>query len=288
MTTSQTLLTTSVTCTLKFQYNLFYYTILSTNILAVARPVTMASTSSSDPLVFYDIASGPPVHPYAPNPCKVRYALNFKRANFVTKWTELSDVEATRKSLGLDPVRFFGNGEPFYTLPALKDPSTDKVVGDSFDIAVYLDKKHPDGPSLFRNSIGLYAAFNAHMDTIFTTGAALCAQSMPFNPETAEQDKAEFCRRIGVKTWDEILVRGEDRKKLLSAFQVALGDAAKCFRFSDGPFIGGKEADYADIIVGGWLMFLSQTLPEWDEVRTWHGGLWGKLHDSLEPYRGTW
>jgi hypothetical protein len=74
----------------------------------------------------------------------------------------------------------------------------------------------------------------------------------------------------------------------LNAFQVALGEAAKYFRFSDGPFIGGKEADYADIIIGGWLMFLSQTIPEWEEIRTWHGGLWGKLHDGLEPYRGTW
>ncbi|KAI1375697.1 hypothetical protein F4677DRAFT_422151 [Hypoxylon crocopeplum] len=248
----------------------------------------MASTSSSDPIVFYDIASGPPVHPYAPNPWKTRYALNFKRVNFVTKWIELADVTPTRKSLGADPVRFFSDGEPFYTLPIIKDPSANNtVVGDSFDIAVYLDKKYPDGPSLFWHSIGLYAAFNAHIDTIFPTAAPLCSDSFPFNPETAGQCKAEFCRRAGVKTWDELIVRGEGRKKVLDAFQAASGEAAKYFRFSDGPFIGGKEADYADIIIGGWLMFLT-LLPEWEEIRTWHGGLWGKLHDALEPYRGTW
>ncbi|KAH6639984.1 hypothetical protein BKA67DRAFT_588197 [Truncatella angustata] len=248
----------------------------------------MATAPPSNPILFYDIASGPPVHPYAPNPWKARYALNFKRANFVTEWVDLADVTSTRKSLGAEPVRFFSDGEPFYTLPAIKDKSSDTVVGDSFDIAVYLDKKHPSGPLLFRHSIGLYAAFNTHIDSIFPTAAPLCSQSMPFNPETAEQCKAEFCRRIGVKTWDELIVRGEDRRKILSAFQVALGDVAKYFRFSDGPFIGGKEADYADIIIGGWLMFLSQTVPEWEEIRTWHGGLWGKLHDGLEPYRGTW
>lgn len=248
----------------------------------------MATTSSSDPILFYDIASGPPVRPYAPNPWKARYALNFKRANFVTEWVDLSQVTSTRKSLGADPVRFFGDGEPFYTLPAIKDTSTNTVVGDSFDIAVYLEKKYPNGPSLFRHSIGLYAAFNTHIDSIFPAGVALCTQSMPFNPETAEQSKAEFCRRAGVKTWDELIVRGEERRKVLSAFQIVLGEAAKYFRFSDGPFLGGKEADYADIIIGGWLMLLSQAVPEWEEIRTWHGGIWGKLHDGLEPYRGTW
>lgn len=250
-----------------------------------------SSTSSSDPIVFYDIASGPPVHPFAPNPWKARYALNFKCAHFTTEWVDLADVTSVRKRLGADPVRFFGDGEPFYTLPLLKDPSADNtVVGDSFDIAVYLERKYPEAPSLFPNasSIGLYASFNAHMDNVFPMGAALASQGMPFNPETEEQCKAEFCRRMGVKTYDELIVRGEARKKILDAFQNSLGDVAKYFRFSDGPFIGGKKADYADIIIGGWLMMFCETVPEWNEIREWHGGLWGKLHDALKPYRGTW
>ncbi|KAI2628190.1 hypothetical protein GGS21DRAFT_540585 [Xylaria nigripes] len=249
----------------------------------------MASTSSSsDPLVFYDIASGPPVRPYAPNPWKVRYALNFKRANFFTEWVELPNVTSTRKSLGLGPVRFFSNGEPFYTLPVIKDGSTNAVVGDSFDIAVYLDKKYPDGPSLFRHSIGVYAAFNTHVDSIFTTCGILFSDGQPFNPKTEEASKAELCRRYGVKSWNELTVRGEERRKVLDTYKVALAEVAKYFKYSDGPFIGGAEADYADIIIGGWLMFLSQTVAEWEEIRMWHGGVLGKLHDALESYRGTW
>ncbi|KAI0112526.1 hypothetical protein GGR51DRAFT_507382 [Nemania sp. FL0031] len=247
-----------------------------------------SASSSSDPILFYDISLCPPSRPHAPNPWKTRYALNFKRANFVTKWVDLSEVTSTRKSLGADPVRFFADGEPFYTLPVIKDPSDNKVVGDSFDIAVYLDKKYPDAPRLFRHSIGLYAAFNAHIDSIFPTGGLLFSKGMRFNPETEEQVKAEFCRRAGVKSWDELTISEEERRKVLSSYRVALGEAAKYFRFSDGPFIGGKEPDYADIIIGGWLMFLSLIVPEWEEIRTWHGGVWGKLHDGLEPYRGTW
>ncbi|KAK6840516.1 hypothetical protein PG995_016270 [Apiospora arundinis] len=255
----------------------------------------MASTSSSEPIVFYDIASGPPVHPFAPHPWKARYALNFKRAHFTTEWVDLADVTLVRKRLGANPVRFFGDGEPFYTLPLLRDPSADNtVVGDSFDIAVYLDQKYPEAPPLFRHggsgsaSIGLYASFNAHMDSVFPTGVPLAVQDMPFNPATAETCKAEFCRRAGVKTWDELLVHGEARRKILGALETALNDVAKYFKYSDGPFIGGKEADYADIIIGGWLMMYSETVPEWKEIREWHGGLWGKLHDGLKQYRGKW
>ncbi|KAI1353990.1 hypothetical protein F5Y01DRAFT_34702 [Xylaria sp. FL0043] len=246
------------------------------------------TSSSSEPILFYDIASGPPIHPFAPNPWKTRYALNFKRANFVTEWVDVSEVTETRKRLGAEAVRFFGNGEPYYTLPVIKDTSTDTLVGDSFDIAVYLDKKYADSPALFRHSIGLYAAFNAHIDSIFPTGGILFSEGFPFNPETEEKVKAEFCRRAGVKSWDELTVLGEERRKVLDKYRVSLGEVAKYFRFSDGPFIGGAEPDYADIIIGGWLMMLSVGVGEWEEIRTWHGGLFGKLHDALEPYRGTW
>ncbi|KAI0906776.1 hypothetical protein F4823DRAFT_605627 [Ustulina deusta] len=255
----------------------------------MSRIAAMApDTSSSDPILFYDIASGPPVRPFAPNPWKARYALNFKRADFVTEWVDVPEVTSTRQSLGLDPVRFFSDGEPFHTLPVIKDTPTNTLVGDSFDIAVYLDKRYPNGPALFRHSIGLYAAFNTHIDSIFPAGGILFSEGFPFNPETEEKSKAEFCRRAGVKTWDELTVRGEERRKVVSAYEVSLGQVAKYFRFSDGPFIGGAEADYADIIIGGWLMLLSQTVAEWEEIRTWHGGVLGKLHDALEPYRGTW
>lgn len=261
----------------------------------------MGSTASSDPILFYDIASGPPVRPFAPNPWKTRYALNFKRANYVTRWVDLSDVASTRTRLGAEPVRFFSDGQPFHTLPAIEDPPSSAVpktvvVGDSFDIAVYLDQKYPpDGgrtPRLFRDAAatGVYAALNAHMDALFATAAPLCSQSMPFDPATAEACKAEFCRRAGVQTYDQLIVRGEERREILGAFEKgASAEAAKCFRFSaDGPFVGGREPDYADLIVGGWLVFLSGTVPEWEEIRTWHGGLWGRLHEALEPYRGTW
>jgi glutathione S-transferase len=254
----------------------------------------MAPTSSAD-IIFYDIAPGPPVRPFAPNPWKARYALNFKRANYVTEWVDLSQVKATRKRLGVAPVRFFADGEPFYTLPVIRDTSTEPetLVGDSFDIALHVDRKYPNTPSLFRNgSVGLYAAFNAQIDGLFFHGVALCPAGFPFNPLTEAECKAEMCRRAGFERFEDFLLPAEGRRKVLAALESALGEVAKFYRFSpdaDSPFMAGEdEPDYADIILGAWLMFCSQTVPEFGEIRTWHGGRWGRLHHGLAKYRATW
>jgi glutathione S-transferase len=57
-------------------------------------------------------------------------------------------------------------------------------------------------------------------------------------------------------------------------------------KVEEGPFLVGAKATYADIIVGGWLRMFSRTLPEgeWEQVRGWHDGLFGRLHDGLEKY----
>ena len=52
----------------------------------------------------------------------------------------------------------------------------------------------------------------------------------------------------------------------------------------EGPFLEGKTPMYADLIVGGWLAMMKETLPEWDTLQKWHGGLWGDLHKALEKY----
>jgi glutathione S-transferase len=177
------------------------------------------------------------------------------------------------------------DGSPFYTLPIIHDPSTDRVIGDTFDIAVYLDKICPDGPPLFPpSSIGLHKAFNAHVDASFTAFVALCSDGMPLNPETADQVKSEFLRRAGsTASWEEVIIRGEERVKMVAAFKDKLGELAKLYIF-DGPFLEGQTLTYADIIVGGWLQFMKAALEEWEDLFTWHDGRWRKIHEALEKY----
>ncbi|KZL84863.1 glutathione s-transferase [Colletotrichum incanum] len=274
----------------------------------------MPTTSTpSSPIVFYDIATRPPVEKTccSPNPWKTRLALNFKDLPYTTSWVALPDISKVRSSLKVPPCRKFADGTDFFTLPIIEDPATGSLVGDSFDIAVYLQKTYPNSGAgdLFppqpldyvfaHNGILVplsdcresefpeYAKFNMNVDAAFTTHVQLTVQGFPFDPATADATKAEFIRRAGVKCWDDFALVGEQRQKTMESFRNMLGDLAKLFlKDTSGPFLLGTKASYADMIVGAWLRMMRATLPEseWEEVRSWHEGLFGQLHDALEVY----
>ncbi|KAF9911400.1 hypothetical protein BX616_010606 [Lobosporangium transversale] len=275
----------------------------------------MATPSKpSEDMVFYDIAMRPPIASTccAVNPWKSRLALNFKNIAYSTTWVPLPDIAQVRSDLGVDACRNFGDGTKFYTLPILVDRNTNTKIGDSFDIAVYLQTEYPNSGSgnlfppqkldfVYNLDDALlvplserkgdehdeYSRFNTNVDAAFTAHLSLMAYNLPFEPATAEASRAEFIRRAGVKSWDDFEVKGEKREKIKESFHLMLGDLSKLFlKDTTGPFILGEQASYADLIVGGWLRMMRVTLPEdeWEEARGWHGGIFGRLHDSLEKY----
>ncbi|KAL6864364.1 hypothetical protein J3F83DRAFT_716128 [Trichoderma novae-zelandiae] len=275
----------------------------------------MATTpSSSAPIVLYDIGHKPPQAKscFSPNPWKSRFALNFKAVPYTTSWVRMPDIPHTRRSLGVPACRKLADGTDFYTLPVIRDASTGVTLGDSFDIAVYLQRTYPDAgagdlfpaqaldytfdpgfalavPLSERADGGFpeYYRFNTNVDAAFTSHVPLMVSGMPLDPATAEQTKAEFVRRAGVSSWDDFALTSEARAKLMQSFEAALADLAALFvKDASGPFLLGKQASYADFIVGAWLRMSCVCLPasEWDEVRSWHGGVFGRLHDGLEVY----
>ncbi|KAL4937052.1 hypothetical protein BDV06DRAFT_227331 [Aspergillus oleicola] len=277
------------------------------------------TTAATPTLTFYDIQMRPPLQETAcsPNPSKTRLALNFKDVPYETNWVALPSIADLRQSLHIPAGRKFADGTDFYTLPIVYDPSTDTYVGDSLDIAIYLDKTYPaEGAALFPSNppqldfvyddkYGIlvplsdisevakqerylaYAEFNRHADAAFTMHVQLCAERLPFHPDTEKISKAEFCRRAGKKSWDEFVVPAEMRAGLMASFQSMLGDLARLYtRDTTGPFILGARVCYADFIVGGWLRMFRVCLPEneWGEVKGWQGGVFGKLYEALETY----
>ncbi|KAG4431911.1 hypothetical protein IFR05_012610 [Cadophora sp. M221] len=270
--------------------------------------------ANSDPLTFYDISSPLQPRSYAPNPSKARLALSLKGIPFKTTWVDILDISDIRKSLNCPATRKFDDGSDFYTLPMLKDNASGRVIGDSFDIANYLEEMYPDlGGRLFPpNSTGTgmdyeslhkdvefvapltsnegsknqaYARFNMHVDATFTAYVILVAQYLPFNPDTAESIRALFVKRAHQGSWEDLSIKGDAREQLTVAFKSALTSLAQLFRVHDtGPYLEGNQANYADLIVGGWLNMLSITMPEgeWDDFRTWHGGVFARLHDALQ------
>jgi len=198
----------------------------------------------------------------------------------------LLDIKATRMAHGVAPVRKLPDGSDFYTLPIIHDPATDIYVGDSFDIAVYLDQAYPQsGLRLFPpDSIGVHRVFNAHVDALFTRYVGLSTERFPFNLETAEASKAEFLRRLPLGSWSDLVIKGEARLKIVEDFETDMEEFAKLYRYENGPFLEGEIISYADIIVGGWLAWLKETLPEWDQLCKWQGGRWKRLHEALDQW----
>ncbi|KNG48590.1 glutathione s-transferase [Stemphylium lycopersici] len=243
--------------------------------------------TNESPIQFFDIASGPPKRCYAPNPWKTRYALNMKAVPYKTQWVELPDVKATRIAHKVDPVRKFPDNSDFFTLPMIHDTATSTWVGDSFDIAVYLDQKYTgSGKTLFPpNTIGVHRVFNAHVDAMFTRHVQLCFQHMPLNPETAAQTRKEFADRMHMDDWKQLCLEGEAREKAVQAFEAELEDFAKMWRYEDqGPFLEGEKMSYADVMVAAWLQFFKATIPEWEGIQRWQGGRWKRLLEALEPW----
>lgn len=266
------------------------------------------------PITLYDIAQKPPVEEScsAPNPWKARFCLNFKQLPYSTTWVGMLDIAKVRQKLGAPACRKFAGGEDFYTLPVIKDASTDAVVGDSFDIAVYLDKTYPtsgggglfpdqpldfefkpvvDFPTLLTlpadSSHPRYGRFNLQADTLFTTFTSLIAGGIPLDPATETEVKAEFARRAGVSPGQEFKLEGDARQATLSGFEAALGDLAKLYAEKpEGPFLLGEQVSYADFIVGAWLRMYLVAMPkaEWAQLKTWHNGTFGRLHDALDAY----
>ncbi|KAH7136831.1 hypothetical protein B0J13DRAFT_560122 [Dactylonectria estremocensis] len=280
----------------------------------IAIPFPSLTMSTKSPIVLYDIATRPPAEKSccSPNPWKARLALNFKGLPYSTSWVALPDIVKVRSGLEVPPCRKFADGTDFYTLPIVKDPATGSLVGDSFDIAVYLQKTYPSSGAsdlfpeqtldyAFTHPFAIlvplskaseteftdYAKFNANVDAAFSAHVQLTVQGFPFDPATTEAVKAEWVRRAGVTRWEDFALEGEAREKMMDSFRDTLGGLAKLFsRDTSGPFLLGTTASYADLIVGAWLRMMHATLPEseWDQVRSWHDGLFGRLYDATELY----
>lgn len=268
----------------------------------------------SDTLILYDISSPRQPRSYAPNPSKARLALSFIGVAFKTTWVDIINVADTRRELDCPATRKLDDGSDFYTLPMLRDPASGKVIGDSFDIANYLDDTYPDlGGRLFpanTTRTGLdyesphkdtaffapittntgskneaYARFNLHVDATFSANLTLYGYYLPFNPETAEAAKALISRRAHLSSWEDINIQGEAREPFKAAVKENLASLAELFTINEGgPYLEGKEPTYADLIVGGWLNMLSIIMPadEWRDFRSWYGGALARLHDALQ------
>ncbi len=144
------------------------------------------------------------------------------------------------------------------------------------------------------------------------TKYVMLSDHMPFPPESLEKIMGMFARRAGLESLDDVAMSDETREATFVEFENALNWLAKAYkhvggttdhvwrstgtaeaqaqrpgRAKFGPYLDGGEPVYADIIVGAWLGNMAESMnpDDWKRVRPWHGGLWGQIHDALEPLR---
>ncbi|KXS10235.1 hypothetical protein M427DRAFT_62641 [Gonapodya prolifera JEL478] len=274
--------------------------------------------SSATPLAtLYDISTRPPASKTccSPNPTKARLALNFKDIPHVTRWVQMPDIPTVRRGLGLEACRKFADGTDFYTLPIVTDPSTGAVVGDSFDIAAYLQSTYPNAGAgdlfpeqdlsyEFPENLPLlvplsdhtgkphpsYALFAAKVDATFTAHTQLTVGGFPFDPASEAASRVEFARRAMVPQLEVLTLTGDSRERAMKTFEDTLGVlAAMLKRDPSGPFLLGKRASYADLVIVGWLRMFWGTLrkEEWERLCKWHDGGFGRLYEAVDEAWGA-
>ncbi|KAF8965877.1 hypothetical protein BDZ97DRAFT_1658354 [Flammula alnicola] len=246
-------------------------------------------------IIFYDIPSTVPGIAWSPNTWKVRYCLNFKGIPYKTEWVEYPDIAAHCKKLGIAPTRTNRDGSPYYSLPAIHDPSTGVYMADSIPIAEYLEKQYPNTPSVFpHNTLGLQMEFENAFDS--KMGAmwnfvipAACSRLNPVSEE--------FYRRTREKSYgkkiEDIAPKGEDAVTEWAKVEHGLGEIARWYSKNggNGPFLMGETLSWADFVVGGHMVWFRNILGtdsrEWTDIVSWQGGIWKTFCESLAPYEAV-
>lgn len=223
-------------------------------------------------ITLYELTGKDTTRPFSPHCWKTAMSLAHKGLDYTgsaVPFTAVPDVEN-------------GAGK---TVPVIRDG--ERIISDSFDIALYLDETYPDRPSLFGGTGGIAMArfFEAWAQTQIhaVIGGALM---LDIHAMLAPQDQNYFREsresRMG-RSLEEIVAASRVRVEGLS-------DRLEPMRLvlKRQPFLGGEGPLFADYIVFGafqWARVCSPTpvLAPDDPVATWfercldlHGGV-GRL-----------
>lgn len=210
----------------------------------------------------YELCGADDTLVFSPHCWKVRMALAHKGLSYETE------------AVGFTKVAGLESGEG-RRVPVLRDG--DIVVEDSYQIALYLEEKHPDKPSLFNGEGGKTSARFVtawSQSQLHPIIARLIL--MQIYQSLNDADKAHF-RTTREKTFGMTL---EDFSATRGASSTDLHNVLVPLEtmLADQPFIGGQTPLYADYVVFGalqWLrIFKGQTLLKKDsKAEIWMNSL---------------
>lgn len=220
-------------------------------------------------ILLYDLVGADASRPFSPHCWKAAMALAHKGLDYRTVPTRFVEVAGVEGGISK-------------TVPVIRDG--DKVVADSFAIALYLDEAYPDRPTLFGGKGGEAMARMIERWSQLTLHSYLGAAALIDIFERQDADNTAYFRqtreaRFG-KTLEEVPA-GRDAG--LAAFRASLEPLRSMLTYQ--PWIGGASPLFPDYIVFGalqWVRVISpyRFLADDDPVSEWfsrcldlHGGL---------------
>ena len=209
-------------------------------------------------ILLYDLVGRDTARPFSPHCWKVAMALAHKGLDSSTVPTRFLEVPTIE-------------GGVSKTVPVIRDG--EKVVADSFAIAVYLDEAYPARPTLFGGDGGrAMARFIERWSQLTIHPYVTTAALMDLHAMQDDQNSVYFRQsreaRFGKRLEEVIAARDAG----LAAFRVSLEPLRSMLAYQ--PFIGGPSPLFADYIVFGalqWARIASpyRLLDDGDIVAQW-------------------
>ncbi|KAI8883924.1 hypothetical protein K501DRAFT_323250, partial [Backusella circina FSU 941] len=232
---------------------------------------------------FYDLELNTPQLVWSPNTCKTRFALNYKNIPYETEWVDFSNlhrVVANATQNGKRP-----------TVPIIEDfTNNNKVIQESWAIALYLEENFPGTPSLFHGNVGAHKFFHNYATTqVLPIIFKFCVLHIQKNcgPQPVQdwfrKDREKFFK----KTLEDFV---GDENSLVIPFKNALKPIHTVL--AEYPFVTGQKAGWADLVLASYFTMLNAIRPELFESIVLNGfgpsdSTFRNWWTRMEVYRGT-
>lgn len=186
-------------------------------------------------IVLYELVGADRARPFSPHCWKIVMALAHKGLAFERAPASFTEIPAIE-------------GGSAKTVPLLRDG--DRLVSDSMEIALHLDRTYPDRPSLFAGPGGEASArFIERWTQLTVHGFLGAALLMDIHDGLAPGDQAYFRQTREARFGRKLEQMPAGRDAGLAAFRASLEPLRSTLSYQ--PYLGGEGPLFTDYIVFG-------------------------------------
>nr|WP_325261178.1 glutathione S-transferase family protein [uncultured Rhizobium sp.] len=193
--------------------------------------------------ILYSLCGADAHRPFSPHAWKVVMALKHKGLDYTEQPTPFTQIPNLENGFSK-------------TVPILRDGN--ELIRDSFDIAVYLDERYPDRPTLFGGEGGkALSRFVEGFSQTVVHGAIARIAIKSVHDTLGPADQAYFRssrEAIFGRSLEEVAA---DRQREIDTFAEKLKPVTHTLKFQ--LFLGGEAPLFADYILFGALQWLRVT-----------------------------